>query len=98
MTTDVHKIKNSIHDHMDVLRNTYNVEHIGVFGSMARGDNKEESDIDLLVKFSQPVGFFTFIKLEDYLAAILGKKVDLVTEKALKSAIKDDILQEVVYV
>lgn len=51
-----------------------------------------------MVKFAKPVGMFKFIELEDYLSNLLGKRVDLVTNKALKPAIKDDISQEVVYV
>lgn len=76
----------------------YNVDYIGVFGSFARGDSKETSDVDMLVGFSKPIGFFKFIELEEYLTNILGKKVDLVTEKALKPAIKDEVLREVIYV
>lgn len=83
---------------MDFLRDTYGVDELGVFGSVARGDNTEKSDIDILVTLSRPMGYFEFIDLEEYLAKLLGKKVDLVTKKALKPAIKDDILQQVTYV
>lgn len=71
---------------------------IGIFGSYARGDNKETSDIDLLVEFSAPIGMFKFIEMEEFLSKALGKKVDLVTKKALKPIIKDEILKETVYV
>lgn len=82
----------------ELLKKNYNVEGLGVFGSFARGENTPTSDIDMLVRFSQPLGFFKFIELENYLTKILGRKVDLVTEKALKPAIKNDVLQEVLYV
>ena len=98
MKTNVDDIKAVVHKHSDFLRDTYHVEKIGVFGSVARGDNRETSDIDVLVEFSEPIGMFKFIKLEEYLSQLIGKKVDLVTQKALKPTIKDDILQEVVYV
>ena len=52
----------------------------------------------MLVEFSKPVGFFKFIELEEFLGKLTGKKVDLVTKKALKPAIKNEILQEVSYV
>ncbi len=71
---------------------------IGVFGSVSRGEQKEGSDIDILVEFSQPVGFFTFLELEEFLGASLGSKVDLVTPDALKSATTKRIYSEVAYV
>lgn len=80
------------------LKQAYYVDHIGVFGSVARGDNTEISDIDILVQFTKPIGMFKFLELEEYLSQILGKKVDLVTNKALKPAMVNEVLQEVVYV
>lgn len=74
------------------------VKNIGLFGSVVDKTNKESSDIDILVEFSAPVGFFKFIDLEEVLSKMLGKKVDLVTKKALKPAIKEAILQETIYV
>ena len=55
----------------------YNVVSIGVFGSISRGEQKEGSDIDILVEFSQPVGFFTFLELEEYLSSSLESKLIL---------------------
>ena len=98
MQTTVVQIKETLNKQRGNLRNNYNVENLGVFGSVARGDNTESSDIDVLVTFTKPVGMFKFIELEEYLSTLLGKKVDLVTNKALKPTIKDEILQEVVYV
>jgi len=98
MKLDVDAIKKLIEKQRIALTATYNVEKLGVFGSVARGDNNAESDIDMLVKLSKPIGMFRFIELENYLTELLGKKVDLVTDKALKPLIKEEILQEVVYV
>lgn len=98
MKIDITTIKEIIDTRRDFLKYTYNVGNLGVFGSVVRGDNNEVSDIDILVKFIKPVGMFKFIELEDYLSKLLGKKVDLVTTRALKPAIKDDILHEVEYV
>ena len=71
---------------------------MGVFGSFARGDQRKNSDIDILVEFSKPIGFFEFIDLENHLARALDRKVDLVTKNALKPAIKDNVLKETIYV
>ena len=95
------KIKKNIlilNDNLELLRKKYNVANIGIFGSYARGDQKRNSDIDILVEFAKPVGFFKFVDLEDYLSKILGREVDLATKSSLKSAIKKDILKEVIYV
>jgi len=83
---------------MNPLRNEYSVSSIGVFGSFSRGEDKKSSDVDILVEFSEPVGMFKFIELEEYLSKLIGKKVDLVTKNALKPAIREEILEEVIYV
>lgn len=98
MKTHIKQIKEILDQQRTFLKSTYNVERLGVFGSVARGDNTETSDIDVLVQFSEPIGMFKFIQLEDRLSQLLGKRVDLVTKKALKETIKDEILQEVMYV
>ncbi len=92
------QITNVLNQHRELLKKNYNVKDLGVFGSFARGDNTQTSDVDILVRFSQPPGFFKFIELENYLTKLLGRKVDLVTEKALKPAIKNDVLKEILYV
>ena len=52
----------------------YSVKTIGVFGSVARDEQTGQSDIDLLVEFSKPVGFVTFMRLENFLSERLGNK------------------------
>ena len=76
----------------------YSVKTIGVFGSVARNEQTGTSDIDLLVEFSKPVGFVTFMRLEHFLTERLGKQVDLVTSDSLKPVIRQDVLAEVIYV
>jgi hypothetical protein len=87
-----------IKEHINELREEYLISKIGIFGSFARGDATEESDVDIIVEFSQTVDIFHFIGLQDRLAEILGRKVDLATPKALKPLIKDRILREVLYI
>lgn len=76
----------------------YSVKTLGVFGSVARNEQTGRSDIDLLVEFSRPVGFVTFMRLEQFLSERLGKPVDLVTADSLKPVIRQDVLAEVIYV
>lgn len=80
------------------LTTRYHVQEIGLFGSYVRGEQDRASDVDILVEFSQPIGFFKFLELEEYLEAALAAKVDLVSKKALKPRIGHHILYEVVMV
>jgi len=98
MTKQVKKDIEILNKKLPFIKEKYNVQNIGIFGSYARGDQKKTSDIDILVEFYKPVGFFKFIDLEDYLSKILKKRVDLTTQKSLKPFIKKDILKETIYV
>jgi uncharacterized protein len=77
---------------------TFGVRSISVFGSVARDDAADHSDIDLLVEFDKPIGLFAFCHLRRFLVEILGCSVDLVTPDALKQQLKDRILREAVRV
>lgn len=79
------------------LQRRYGVSEIGVFGSVARGEEQTTSDVDILVSFANPVDLFTFLELKEYLETLLKREVDLVTEKALKPTMRDRILREVTY-
>lgn len=87
-----------IKDNINELHDDYYVSKIGVFGSCARGEADETSDVDILVEFNRSVDLFHFIGLQNRLAEILGRKVDLTTPRALKPLIKDQILEEVIYI
>jgi predicted nucleotidyltransferase len=92
------KIVEKINIELPILKEKYHVKKMGVFGSFARGEENKKSDIDILVEFDSPIGFFDFIRLENYLSRALHKKVDLVSTRALKLAVKKDVLKEVIYV
>ncbi len=94
----IETIKEIIEKHRQEISEKYHVSEIGVFGSYSRGDQEDDSDIDILVSFSKPVGFIKFMRLEFYLSELLGKKVDLVTRDALKPHIGKIILRETQYV
>ncbi|MEW5807726.1 MAG: nucleotidyltransferase family protein, partial [Acidobacteriota bacterium] len=68
-----------------------------IFGSYARGEQPKDSDVDVLVEFSEPVGFL-FIHLADYLEEILGREVDLITPDAIKPNREKYIMQELIRV
>ncbi len=95
---DVESIKRQLLQNKDELRQKFEVKTIGVFGSYVRGEQKLSSDVDILVEFQEPVGLFEFMKLENYLSDLLGVKVDLVSKKALKPHIGENIMQEVIMI
>jgi uncharacterized protein len=80
------------------VRKKYRVKSLGLFGSYVRGKQHENSDVDILVEFDQPIGLLKFMSLEIYLSELLGKRVDLVMKTALKPAIGRHILSEVKYI
>lgn len=90
------EIKRIIREHKLTLEKQFKVRSVAIFGSYARGEQEEGSDIDILVEFSEPIGFFAFLDLEEYLETLLGTGVDLVSKKALKPRIGENILREMV--
>ena len=65
------------------LRRKYSIKTIGVFGSVSRGENNENSDVDILVEFEKPIGI-EFIDLANELESILQQKVDLISRSGIK--------------
>jgi len=63
----------------------YGPEKIGIFGSFARQEENADSDIDILVRFKETISLLDLVRIHRELSALLGKKVDVVTEKALKN-------------
>jgi len=99
MTTELEKSLEVLRAQKPYLKEAYGVKEIGIFGSFARGEQTDKSDIDVLVEFSEnaKVGFVKFIGLEEFLSERLQRKIDLVTKDALKPIIKGKILHDAVY-
>ena len=95
---NIDETKEILAGHKRELRRKFKVKDIGVFGSFVRGEQRKASGVDVLVEFVEPVGFFEFMALEDYLSVLLGVKVDLVSKKALKPRIGERVLSKVAYV
>jgi uncharacterized protein len=83
------------------LRKAYGVKRIGLFGSVARGEQKPGSDVDMVVEFERPIGL-QFVELSENLERILESKVDLLTPAGVQSirnpVISTRILESVTYV
>lgn len=91
------EIEHKLQEIKPVLADRFHVSSIGYFGSYATGQQNDQSDLDLLVEFSQPVGW-EFFTLERYLEQNIGLRVDLVTRNSLKEQIKESILKQVQYI
>ncbi len=95
---NLESVKRILKNQKSVLKTRFKIKDIGVFGSYARGEERPDSDIDILVEFTEPVGFFAFLDVEEYLEKILNNNVDLVTKKALKPKIGERVIREIVSV
>jgi hypothetical protein len=89
-------IEKTLKRHKTTLKKNFNVKKIGVFGSYAKGKESKRSDVDILVEFSEPIGW-EFFDLKEFLETVLNKKVDLVTVNAIKPQLKEKILNEIIY-
>ena len=90
-------IKNVLQGLMPELEAKYNVSALGLFGSVVREDYSANSDIDIIVDFSKPIGI-DFIDLAELLEKHLDKKVDLVSRKGVKEKYYSAIEPGIIYV
>ena len=82
----------------DELRKRFGVKSLAVFGSVARGEAGPDSDVDILVEFEGRATFDRYMGLKFFLEDLLGRRVDLVTRKALKPRLRPYVEQEAIYV
>ena len=94
---DLSTIKQIIKELKPELEKKFHVSSIGIFGSVVRNDFSENSDVDIIVDFSQPIGI-EFIDLADLLEEKFNEQVDLVSKKGIKPQYLSSIENEIVYV
>jgi len=91
-------VKDRLRAELPTLRERYAVERLGICGSFVRGDHSAESDVDLLVTFTETPDLLEFVNLKRHLEEILGRDVDLGMPSALKEGpAADNIRNEVEY-
>jgi uncharacterized protein len=81
-----------------LVETRYKAKEIGLFGSYVRGEQRDNSDIDILVEFKEEADLFDLMGLTIYLEETLKLKVDVVPKKALREELRDSVLFEVVSV
>ena len=96
LTGDVERIRAILAQHLPELRTEYAVDSLSLFGSYVRGEQRPDSDLDILVTFRITPGLLEFVGLKLRLADLLGVDVDLMMKSALKPHIGQRILEEAI--
>lgn len=91
-------VKKTLESSKDQINREFKAKVLGIFGSYVRGDETPESDLDVLVRFREGATLFDLVGLADYLEEKLGIKVDVVSERAVRPELKQNLLEEVVAV
>ncbi|MCW4002381.1 MAG: nucleotidyltransferase family protein [Candidatus Bathyarchaeota archaeon] len=96
MQRSLDEVKSQLETLKPTLRRRFKVETIDIFGSYARGEQTEKSDLDILVTYSEMVDLLLVAELRRYLRRKLHMKVDVISKKYLNKYIKDQVLQEAI--
>jgi len=73
---------------------SYGVTYAGVFGSVSRGEDRADSDVDIMVRLGKPMGMFSYMKLINAIEELLDRKVDIVTEQSLSKFVRPYVMGE----
>lgn len=94
----VDEIRNELQEELSTLRERYHVKRLGICGSYVRGEQTNESDLDLLVTFTETPDLFEFVGLKQYLEEVLNLRIDLGTPEGLRDGpAAENIRREVDY-
>jgi hypothetical protein len=90
------EIQDILRKHFAELRERYGIASLSVFGSVVRGEAKENSDIDILAVFERPIGMLALCSAENYLISLLGVEVDLIPREDVRPELKERVYAEAV--
>jgi len=93
---DIDSLMRRLREELPAVGRRYGVASLGIFGSYVRHEERPDSDLDVLVTFTRTPTLLEFLDLENHLSDVLGVRVDLVMENALRPRIGDRIRQELV--
>ena len=85
-------------ERIEEIRQMFSVKNLSIFGSIVRDESTDNSDVDVLAVFNREGSFYLFMDLKFYLEDLLGVKIDLVTDKALRPQVRRAIEQELIHV
>lgn len=86
---------NYVRNKITPILKEYDISYAGIFGSVATGNAKKDSDVDIIVRFGHPLGMFSYMRLINGLESSLKKKVDVVTIDSLHKSVKPYIVPEI---
>ena len=92
------EVLNILRTHKTTLAERFGVVELALFGSFARNQSTSESDVDILVRFNEPATSRSYFGVQFYIEDLLGHRVDLVTDKALRSEFRPYVEREAVNV
>jgi predicted nucleotidyltransferase len=98
MTTSSQKVLATLTERQPEIARRFGVKRLALFGSAARGELRDDSDVDVLVEFDGPSTFDGYFSLKDFLEALLGRTVDLVTERGLKPRARRQVERDLIRV
>ena len=90
----LHEICSILNSHSSELSKKYSISGLSIFGSVARGEAKDGSDVDITVNIDSAVSLLDIIDAENYISDLLGEKVDLVPARSIRSELKERISAE----
>ena len=94
----LNEIQELLHQYKPMIQEKYKVRELGIFGSYVRGEQNEESDVDVLIDYEEAPSLLQLIDLENFLTEHLGIKVEVVTKNGLKPKRRERILAQVIYI
>lgn len=92
------EIKEILTSNRAKIKSQYKVKKMGIFGSYVRGEQREGSDVDILVEFSEPVSLLKLVNFENFLSDLTGEKVEVIPKSDIRPELKENILVEVSYI
>ncbi len=98
MNKEVEEIRRTLKSLEEQIRKEYKAEILGLFGSYVRGEHRGSSDVDILARFLEGATLFDFVGLADFLEEKLNLRVDVVSDRAIRQELREQILKEVVRV
>jgi predicted nucleotidyltransferase len=97
VTKTLEAIKTTLSNNAPMLKDKYKVKRLGVFGSFARGEQHQASDLDILVEFEGIISLLDLVGLEICLTELLGTKVEVVPKEDLRPELRDEVLMSTIY-